>query len=260
MSELGPIAKLLVESAREGLAPVDAAFARVRARVATAVATGAAATTAGAASAKAAVGGATAKAAAGIAGAKLAAIAVVASVAIGGGVVVATRGSGEPARVAPVVPRVAPAPAPRHEEPRPAPRADEPPPDEPPLPPAASIPIPPPAPHHVVAAKPAPPAAPEPAHDPPSLAREVTLIDDATSALRDGHPADTIATLAIYDRETAGHGQMAQDAAALELEALCALHAPEVPAKLAAFDQRWPKSRERARIDAACQGSTHTTQ
>jgi hypothetical protein len=258
MKELGPIAKLLVESAREGLGPDDAAIARVRGRVATAVATGAAATTAGAASAKAAVGAkavvgaATVKTAAGIAGAKLVAIAVVASVAVGGGVVVATRGGGEPAHVAPAPQHVASAPAPRPAPaPSPAPPVEQPPPpaDEPPPAPAASIPIPPPAPHH--APKPAP-VAPPPAREPATLAREVTLLDDATSALRNGHPADAIATIKIYQRETAGQGQMAQDVAALELEALCALHAPEVPAKLAVFDQRWPKSAERARIAAAC--------
>jgi len=249
MNELGPIAKLLVESAREGLSPDDAAIARVRGRVATAVATGAAATTAGAASAKAAVGAATAKTAAGIAGAKLAAIAVVASVAIGGGVVVATRGGGEPAHVAPVQQHVAPAPVQR---PAPVP----PPIEQPPPVPEASIPIPPPTPAkapHVAGPKPrVVDPAPEPAQEPATLGRETILIDDATSSLRNGHPADTLATLAIYQRETGGHGQMVQDAESLELEALCALHAPEVPAKLAAFRQRWPKSAELARITAAC--------
>jgi hypothetical protein len=237
MSELGPIARLLVDSAREGLGPDDIAVARVRARVTASVAAGAA-TTAVATKAAAASG-------AGIASAKIVALVALAGVATGGTIVVANR---EPDK-----PRMA------HAAPPPV---------------SVTIPIPPPAvaaPPPTVAAAPAlvveqprherpkvvraiAPAPPEPpaAVAPPSLARELALIDDATSALRGGQPADAIATLAIYDHETAGHGQLAEDGAAVELEALCALHAPSVPAKLSDFDRRWPHSAQRERIGAAC--------
>lgn len=83
------------------------------------------------------------------------------------------------------------------------------------------------------------------------LAREVALIDAAMTALK-GDPAQALATIQIYDTETAGHGQLAEDAAAIAIEARCALHAPDAAARLAGFDVRWPTSAQRARLTEAC--------
>ncbi len=79
------------------------------------------------------------------------------------------------------------------------------------------------------------------------LAREVALIDAASH----GEPRAALAVLQIYEAETAGHGQLAEDAAAIAIEAHCKLHEP-VDAKLAAFDARWPSSAQRARLAETC--------
>ena len=84
------------------------------------------------------------------------------------------------------------------------------------------------------------------------LAREVALIDTAMTVLK-GDPQQALATIQIYDSETAGRGQLAEDAAAIAIEAHCALHAPDAAAKLAGFDARWPTSPQRARLTEACQ-------
>lgn len=83
------------------------------------------------------------------------------------------------------------------------------------------------------------------------LAREVALIDAAMTALRTD-PGQALATIQIYDTETAGHGQLAEDAAAIAIEARCALHEPGAQARLAGFDARWPTSAQRARLTEAC--------
>ena len=83
------------------------------------------------------------------------------------------------------------------------------------------------------------------------LAREVALIDAAMTALRTD-PGQALATIQVYDTETAGRGQLAEDAAAIAIEARCALHEPGAPAKLAAFDVRWPTSAQRVRLTEAC--------
>jgi len=90
---------------------------------------------------------------------------------------------------------------------------------------------------------------------PATLAREVALLDAAMTSLHENDPADTLATLAIYDRETLGHGQLAEDASALEIEARCRTNQP-VADKLATFDQRWPRSVQRARITERCSDAT----
>jgi hypothetical protein len=89
------------------------------------------------------------------------------------------------------------------------------------------------------------------AREPVSLAREVELIDNAMSAIRNGEPAKALVTLTVFDRETLGQAQLAEDAAAINLEARCAL-GQDVVARLAAFDAKWPSSAQRARISAAC--------
>jgi hypothetical protein len=81
----------------------------------------------------------------------------------------------------------------------------------------------------------------------PSLAREVELIDRAMVALRADDPGSALATLTIYQHETAGHGQLAEDAAAIDIEARCRRHEP-VSDLLAAFERRWPHSAQRTRF------------
>jgi hypothetical protein len=83
---------------------------------------------------------------------------------------------------------------------------------------------------------------------PLTLAREVQLLD---AAMATTDPAARLETLAIYDRETSGNGQLAEDAAALTIEARCRTHAT-ITEQFATFDQRWPHSVQRARIKAAC--------
>jgi hypothetical protein len=81
--------------------------------------------------------------------------------------------------------------------------------------------------------------------------REVELIDDAMASLRGGHATDALAAVAAYHRETADHGQLAEEASAIEIEASCNLHL-DVRARLTAFDRTWPSSAQRARLSAAC--------
>jgi hypothetical protein len=114
------------------------------------------------------------------------------------------------------------------------------------------------------------PAAPAPVNDPPAivhdsaspasvpapvveatLAREVELIDDAMASLHAGDATAALAAIAAFQRETAGHGQLLEEASAIEIEASCKLHL-DVTDKLAAFDRTWPSSPERARLTAAC--------
>lgn len=85
----------------------------------------------------------------------------------------------------------------------------------------------------------------------PTLAREVELIDRAMSELRLAHYATALQTIDVFERETAGHGQLGEDAAAIAIEAHCRLH-DSVTDKLDAFDRRWPSSAQRARLTAAC--------
>ncbi len=123
------------------------------------------------------------------------------------------------------------------------------------------------APDHVMAAKPtaahaasrsrtnAPdgttraPAVPQPRAD---LAREVELLDLAMAALRRGDTTSALAAIHSHASETRGAGQLAEDAAAIEIEVLCRRHDPSVVAKLEAFDARFPRSAQRSRLSATC--------
>ena len=84
-----------------------------------------------------------------------------------------------------------------------------------------------------------------------ALAREIQLVDQATRALHRGDFASAAAIVHTYDLETAGTGQLAEDAAAIGIEAACGQHA-DVTTQLAHFTQRWPSSAQHARITAAC--------
>jgi hypothetical protein len=88
----------------------------------------------------------------------------------------------------------------------------------------------------------------------PSLADEVALVDDAMAALRRD---DAAAALAAADDHVArfGHrGQLAEEAAAIRVEALCALGDARWSASLDDFDARWARSAQRQRLTAACKG------
>ncbi|HET9622811.1 MAG TPA: hypothetical protein VFP84_15665, partial [Kofleriaceae bacterium] len=85
-----------------------------------------------------------------------------------------------------------------------------------------------------------------------TLAREVELVDLAMAALHHGDPRAALRTVATHGAETAGRGQLAEDAAAIEVEALCQLREPAAAGKLDAFDRRFPHSAQRARLTAAC--------
>lgn len=286
-NELGPEARTLLEAAREGLGPDAAAIRRMRAKIDASIAGGAAGAGAGAGTGSGSGPGAGAGTGAGAgagAGAgtgalalKLGALAAAATVAIVA-IVVISRGAGGEAAIAPRVelpaegaraaatatqlsareavpevpaaratpdePEIEMAPV-RVEPARPAPRA----PDAPraaPVQPAPAI-APATSPPPPVAA-PQPPAAPRRA----DLAREVVLVDQAMAALRRGAPADALDAVRVHAAETAGAGQLAEDAAAIEIEALCRLHEPTVAAKLAAFDAKWPESAQRSRLTARC--------
>ena len=232
---LGPTSRNLVAAARNGLDPSPDVAARVRAKVALAVggATSVASTSAGRAS---------------VVSGKLAAMIAAGALAVTTWLVV--RSSSPPA-VPPAIstPSVTTSDEPQvephftssvHAEAAPlAPTAVK----------VATVPL-------IEAPVAEAPAAPVVAPvTPATLAREVALLDVAMTSLHENDPADTLATLAIYDRETLGHGQLAEDASALEIEARCRTHQP-VADKLATFDQRWPRSVQRARITERCSDAT----
>jgi hypothetical protein len=84
------------------------------------------------------------------------------------------------------------------------------------------------------------------------LGREVELIDAAMAALRRGDAAGALRVMQEYAAEAGDAGQLRQDAAAIEIEALCKLRDPAVRDKRAAFDARFLHSAQRARLEAAC--------
>jgi len=230
MSALGPTSRNLVAAARRGLDPSAEVAARVRAKVAVAVGAGAtfATTTPRAAS--------VAPKAAAISAAKVVAITAIVGVLITTAWLVA-----RPPAVQVAAPIVTPATTVDldsqidvrvasvvHAE-RVA---------VPPLARVRSVP---------------PQTAPEikPPSEPPTLAREVELVDTAMSSLRANDPANALATLVVYQRETAGHGQLAEDAAAIEIEARCRSHTA-FEDELAKFDAQWPHSVQRSRIVTSC--------
>ena len=235
--ELGSSARALLDAARDGLSPDAAAIQRMRSKIDLAVG-------------GAAAGGAAAATGSSLA-AKLGIVAVVAAVATGG-YLLATRDRGS---ARPVVPVTAPAPA----------KVAAPAPSTAPAPVIVATEEPAPI-KPVVKARPVARATTLPAKSaevvlapdeitskrkPVDLAREVELVDRAMAALRRDARAALVA-LRTYETETAGAGQLAEDAAAIEIEALCKLSDPAVPTKLATFDKRWPESAQRSRLTTRC--------
>lgn len=210
--QLGSAARALLDAARDGLGPDADAVRRVRAKV-----------------------GASAAAGTGVALAiKLGIFGVVAALAIGAGIYTT---SSRPS--VPVTPAIA-LPVADADSAPPVVRAA---PTEPPAiemaPQSAARP-------HVVA------SAAQPAASGIDLAREVALIDAAMSALRGGDPTAALDAIHTHARETRGAGQLAEDAAAIEIEALCRLHDPTTAEKLDAFDVRFPRSAQRSRLTTVC--------
>jgi hypothetical protein len=231
--ELSASSRSLLDAAREGLGPDAATIARMRGKIGAAVATGAA--TGGAAGATIAT--------------KLGILGLVVAVGVGA-VVFATRGDdAEPARIASepseapvaqtqIATREAPAPAV-------APETESPTIEMPAI--ARTAPTAPTAP------TPAPKAAPAKADKPArprtiDLKREVELVDRAMVALRAGDLAAALAAVRLHAAETGGAGQLAEDAAAIEVDVLCKKKDATAQQRLAAFDARWPRSAQRAKL------------
>lgn len=95
-------------------------------------------------------------------------------------------------------------------------------------------------------------AEPSPAPQSVDLAREVELLDLAMAALKSGDAATALVTVETHARETRGAGQLAEDAAAIEIEAMCRLHDPSVANKLERFDANYPRSAQRSRLTTVC--------
>ncbi len=244
---LGPEARALLDAAREGLSPDPAAVRRVHARIH--VATG------GAAAAGTALG------------VKLALIALVAA-----GVVVGAGAYGRRGPAAVPLPAIELANPPERPLEATAHEVPPPPGDDEAL--IALLPVP-----HAPVRRTAPHPAPEPKAVAPAaamatpgagpvaqpggqpgpqpgapieLGREVELVDQAMAALRRGDPRAALRVMQDYAREAAGGGQLAEDAAAIEVEALCKLGDPSAVDRRARFDARFPRSAQRARLAAAC--------
>lgn len=233
--ELGPEARALLDAARQELGPDAEAVRRMRAGIESAAASGAAASV-GASSMVMKLGG----------------VVGVAVALVIGAIVYSQRG--DPERVAAPVAIVAPAAV----APAPAPVAPAPvvqpeieilpePPEAKPMRRRSA--------RSAVATPAATPEAPPPAAAPArgvDLAREVALVDRAMAALRRGDPDAALSAVRTHAAETRGAGQLAEDAAAIEIEALCRLRSTTVAAKLAAFDAAWPESAQRSRLTTRC--------
>jgi hypothetical protein len=258
------LTRSLIAAAREGLAPDAAVAARVRAKVAAAVGASAAAT--GSVAAVSAAGSASTLT-------KLGAVLVAIGAFTTGAVVATSDRSPEVPRLA-VTPSAADevrddirvvAPSERFSEGALArmvesssPHAEASPPHAEASPPPRES-----APHviahtephadHVSAEAARPARVAEPTDEPEgaSLAREVELIDLAMVSLRKRAPHAALEAIKAYHRVTHGRGQMAEDAAAIEIEARCNMDL-DATALIARFDLKWPESAQRERIQTAC--------
>ena len=89
----------------------------------------------------------------------------------------------------------------------------------------------------------------------PSLADEVALVDSAMAALRNADPVSALAAADDHVARFAGRGQLAEEAAAIRVEALCRLGDARWSAAFDDFDLRFPRSAQRPRLSAACKGA-----
>jgi hypothetical protein len=88
--------------------------------------------------------------------------------------------------------------------------------------------------------------------EPITLAREVELVDRAMAAVRRGDARAALAAVHAYTAEAGQRGQLAEDAAAIEIEALCTLRDSSAAARRSVFEARWPASAQRAKLARAC--------
>lgn len=86
-----------------------------------------------------------------------------------------------------------------------------------------------------------------------NLDREVALIDRATTMLAAGNPLRAITTIKRYETETNGRGQLAEEAAAIDVEATCTAALASATPKLAAFTLAFPRSAQIARLQKICE-------
>jgi hypothetical protein len=245
---MNELSRSLISAAREGLAPDARTMARVRARVGAAVGAGAIGATAAAVATAAKPAAAATAASAGVASAGLAI--KVTAILVTVGVVTAGVATGvvheRRANRALQPPTIAVRPSVDQEVHRAdalaiaVARTEPPPTVEQPRRPVTKSPT--------VAPVTVTPA-PEPTL--PPLSRESELVGRADRALRNGELHDALVLIATFDRETRGHGQMAEDAAAISIEAHCRLH-DDVTESLNAFDHKWPSSAQREKLQTAC--------
>jgi hypothetical protein len=235
---LSPRAQALLDAARDATGPDDAAIVRMRARIAAGAAGGVGVAAATKVVTAGGLGG----------GAKLA-LAVLAVTAVGSGAWWITRDDGPsrdrvqpPAKVAvqpsaSALPAVPPAVVPPPSAPARSARPDDPPPD------VANEPT-----------APAPRRTPPPPRAKLSLADEVALVDDAMAALRRDDAAAALAAADDHVTTFGRNGQLAEEAAAIRVEALCKLGDGRWSDALDGFDARWPRSAQRPKLSAACKG------
>ena len=242
--ELSPVARQIVERAREADQPTDANRKRVRAAVLAAVAAGAATSASSTAAAKGTAsvsGGATAKLL----------LAVVVTAVAGGGYL-ALSGDSPPAHQPP--PHGATQVTQSSPQPPPAPVAT----DEAPVA-AVEAPVAPTAvepdmefpPDQISSrAKPAPPA-----RTASTIQAERMLLLKARSYRKDGNPAGALTLLDEYSRTFTG-GKLLEEQAALRVLVLCDLgHTKRAKRQAAAFRSRWPASVQANRVNGSCAGS-----
>ena len=232
MSELSPDAKDLLAAARPALGPDGDAISRVRAGVAIAIAGAAPAAAAAASGAShAAPAAATTAAKAGVAVATKLVAATLITGAIATMTVLAVHhhAGPPPAPIEQVAARPVPVPVPV------------------PDPAAPSA-----APEIVIDRPPAAPPKPHVAMPHISLGREAQLIADASAALDSDDLVTAREQLRLYDQETAGHGQMIEDRAELEVELQCKLGDASSSATLEKFLRRFPNTSYRRKLASVC--------
>lgn len=86
------------------------------------------------------------------------------------------------------------------------------------------------------------------------LSAEMALVQSARSQLRNGAPADALATVDRYDQRYP-KGTFRQETAALRVLSLCDLgRVDEARTRAKAFERTWPKAPMLARVQASCGG------
>ncbi len=83
------------------------------------------------------------------------------------------------------------------------------------------------------------------------LTRELALVRTAAAALRAGNAVAAIEEIDVYEHAFPS-GQLAEEAAAIRVRALCATDPAAAAAARYRFAVRWPRSAQRAAVDHAC--------